>query len=97
MRTQNIKIKFTQEIKMKNVSLCFVINSVHQGKKILYRIPPCISDDNGLESLQDSSEKKLSTAESLMEIFHKNTNICKFKQFFPFLKFESWLHWTNFF
>lgn len=63
---------------MKNVSLCFVINSVHQGKKILYRIPACISDDNSFDSISENSEKKLYTPESLMEFYPKNTNICKF-------------------
>jgi len=62
---------------MKNVSLCFVINSVHQGKKILYRIPASMTDDNSFDSLQESSEKKCYTPENLLEIFPKNTNICK--------------------
>ena len=69
---------------MKNVSLCFVINSVHQGKKILYRIPAVIADENNFDSLQDNSEKKVSTPESLLEIFPNNTNMCKNSfSFFP--------------
>lgn len=61
---------------MKNVSLCFVINTVHRGKKILYRFPPNIFDEAAFELSQDGATKKPYTPESLMDIFLSNTNIC---------------------
>jgi len=62
---------------MKIPSLCFVTNTVNQGKKIIYRIPANIPDDSVFENLQEGSEKKPYTSENLIETFLKNTNICK--------------------
>jgi len=71
---------------MKIPSLCFVTNTVNQGKKIIYRIPANIPDDSVFENLQEGSEKKPYTSENLIETFLKNTNIfgCIGQNFFDY-------------
>jgi len=71
---------------MKIPSLCFVTNTVNQGKKIIYRIPANIPDDSVFENLQEGSDKKPYTSENLIETFLKNTNIfgCIGQNFFDY-------------
>lgn len=61
---------------MKNMSLCFVIDSVHRGKKILYRFPPNIIEEQNFDFFQEGSEKKPYTPESMIDMFLQNNNIC---------------------
>lgn len=60
---------------MKKVSLCFVINSVHHGKKIICKIPQ--PTENVLISTQpqDKTQSQSETAETLVERFLDNTKI----------------------
>ncbi len=63
---------------MKKFSICFVINSVSRGKKILYKYPKAYKTDAVYSVSQEGNASKPDTPETLIESVLENTKMRKF-------------------